>query len=124
MSRVSNSKRVLQITNLTTTKYSILFFVFQYHSVYYKCIKQKINNYQTHKDTTCDAFIDDNIEMCKRLKKMKVKLDVLIVNNDCPHGFLNMQTMCDQTHEAFEETLKLLKELVNEMLRTKSTSSV
>lgn len=63
-----------------------------------------------------DPFIDDNIEMLKRLKHLKVNADILVVDNGSPHGFLNMHTLTEETQEAFVECLDLLKELVAHFL--------
>lgn len=53
--------------------------------------------------------------MYRRLKKLNVKADFLIIDNGSPHGFLNMQTLVDETHEAYEEALDYLRSLLNEL---------
>lgn len=64
--------------------------------------------------TASDPFLDDNIELAKRLKKLGVKIDVLIVDNGTPHGFLNMKNLSEETADAAEEVLNVLKEIISE----------
>ena len=50
--------------------------------------------------------------MAKRFKKLKVDVELLIVDNGTPHGFLNMQSLSSETHDAFDECMKYLKEII------------
>lgn len=61
-----------------------------------------------------DPFLDDNIEMFKRLKRLNVNAELLIVDNGSPHGFLNMQSLVEETHEAYEEALEHLRMVFND----------
>ena len=53
--------------------------------------------------------------MLKRLERADVNVDAFFVDNGSPHGFLNMQTLTDETHEAFIEVIALLKDLIKEI---------
>jgi hypothetical protein len=61
--------------------------------------------------------------MLKRLKSLNVNADILVVDNGSPHGFLNMQKLTDETHEAYVETLNAIKEVVMEMMTLPSSES-
>lgn len=52
--------------------------------------------------------------MYKHLKKLNVNTELLIVDNGSPHGFLNMQSLVDETHEAHEEALNYLRIILND----------
>ena len=58
-----------------------------------------------------DPFLDDNIEFAKRLRNNKVNIEILIVDNGTPHGFLNMKNLTEETNEASDEILNVLKEI-------------
>lgn len=55
--------------------------------------------------------------MLKRLERADVNVDAFFVDNGSPHGFLNMQTLTDETHEAFVEVIALLKDLIKEICK-------
>ncbi|CAF0709865.1 unnamed protein product [Brachionus calyciflorus] len=68
-----------------------------------------------------DPFLDDSLEMYRRLIKLNVKTDLLVVDNGSPHGFLNMQSLAIETHEAYEEVLEYLRNLFIELDMEKHT---
>jgi hypothetical protein len=70
-----------------------------------------------------DPFLDDNITMAKKLKNLKVDSEILIVDNGTPHGFLNMQSLSSETHDAFQETLKHMRRLINHFEEEKKSQS-
>ena len=53
--------------------------------------------------------------MLHHLKKLNVKCELLIVDNGSPHGFLNMQSLSGETHEANEQCVNYLKEILKEL---------
>lgn len=62
--------------------------------------------------------------MIKRLKILNVDADIMVVDNGTSHGFLNMQTLTDETHDAFVETLNLLKEIIRDFKLESRRSSL
>jgi hypothetical protein len=43
-----------------------------------------------------------------------VNIEILIVDNGTPHGFLNMKNLTEETNEATEEVLNVIKEIITE----------
>jgi hypothetical protein len=50
--------------------------------------------------------------MARRLRQVNAEFELLIVDNDTPHGYLNMQSLSAETHDAFAESLEMIKQLL------------
>ena len=60
-----------------------------------------------------DPLLDDTVEMAKRLRQNKVNLELLIIDNKTPHGFLNLQNLADESFESYNEVLYYLQRIFN-----------
>jgi acetyl esterase/lipase len=69
-----------------------------------------------------DPFLDDNLHMAKRLRAANAECELLIVDNGSPHGYLNMQSLVGETHEAFAESLAMIKLLLEHFERDGAAS--
>lgn len=64
------------------------------------------------KQASNDPFLDDNIEMAKRLKSLNVPFEIIIVDNRVGHAFLNLHTLTQETTEAFEQATTCINNLL------------
>jgi hypothetical protein len=56
--------------------------------------------------------------MAKRLKSAKTsQFELLIVDNGSPHGYLNMHSLAGETHDAFAESLDVIKQIIEDFDR-------
>lgn len=53
--------------------------------------------------------------MYRRLISLNAKTEIIVVDNGSTHGFLNMQNISNETHEAFEETLSYFKDIFDHL---------
>jgi len=67
---------------------------------------------QTFLIASNDPFLDDNIEMAKRLKSLNVPFEIIIVDNRVGHAFLNLHTLTQETTEAFEQATTCINNLL------------
>lgn len=61
---------------------------------------------------TLDSFLDDNIELAKRLRDLNVniKLDIL---DGLPHGFLNFSRLSKEAHDGSKLAMSRIADLLN-----------
>lgn len=64
------------------------------------------------KKASNDPFLDDNIEMAKRLKSLNVPFEIIIIDNKVGHAFLNLHTLTKETTEAFEQATTCIRNLI------------
>lgn len=57
--------------------------------------------------------MDDSIEMAKLLKKKNIQHELLVIDNGCTHGFLNMRNLCEETREASNQAFRVLERILN-----------
>lgn len=53
--------------------------------------------------------------MYRRLISLNANVEMLVVDNGSTHGFLNMQNIADETHEAYQETLTYFKNIFDDL---------
>ena len=76
---------------------------------------QFLTNKQTNKQACNDPFLDDNIELAKRLRKIGVDIELNIVDNGVPHGFLNLRNLSDETRQSYEETVEIMRNVLADL---------
>ncbi len=59
-----------------------------------------------------DPLLDDTIEMAKRFRKNGVDIELLIIDNKTPHGFLNLQNLSDESNESYNEVVYYLQRII------------
>lgn len=52
--------------------------------------------------------------MYRRMISLNPNVEILVVDNGSTHGFLNMQRLSFETHEAYRETLAYVKNIFDE----------
>jgi hypothetical protein len=60
-----------------------------------------------------DPFLDDNIEMARLLRKHNREHELIIIDNGCPHAFLNMKNLSEETRNSFYKVYSVLEKIVN-----------